>query len=345
MNMKKIGALILGCVMGLTALCVPALATDAPETGYCLTVNAGAEEDIKNASVVLDIYLVASAEADARYDTYHYIMEEAYGVLAVPENATNDDWRSLAQQAAQIALDSESTLDPAVSALPANEKAEGLEAGLYLVIARGEDIEDYVTYLPAGEEDAQPEIVTIAQSDDYVYTYAPQLVTLPGKEAAEDGSVGTAADYGEWVGDMNITLKPEQSVRYGTLTIEKTVNGFGSESAVFLFQIEGSREDGARFSDVIAMIFDTAGTDTYTVEKIPVGATVTVTEVYSGAAFTLTSENGQTVTVTLDNTASVAFENTYNGSANSGSAVVNHFEYMGEALGWDWNGSTNAPQE
>ena len=342
MNMKKIGALILGCVMGLTALCVPALATDAPETGYSLTVNAGAEEDIKNASIVLDIYLVASAEADERYDTYHYTMEEAYGALAAPENATNDDWRTLAQQAAKIALGGE---DPAVSALPANEKAAGLDAGLYLVIARGEDIDDYVTYLPAAEEDAEPDIATIAQSDDYVYTYAPQLVTLPGKEAAEDGSVGTAETYGEWVSDMNVTLKPEQSVRYGALTIEKTVTGFGGESAVFIFQIEGSREDGARFSDVIAMTFDAAGTDTYTVEKIPTGATVTVTEVYSGAAFTLTSENAQTAVIPAGVTASVAFTNAYNGSANSGSAVVNHFEYMGEALGWDWNGSTNAPQE
>lgn len=346
MKMKNIGALILGCVMGLTALCAPALATGESE-GYSLTVNAvspDAEEnlrkDIESADVVLDIYLVAAAEADDSFDAYHYIMQEAYGALSVPENVTNDDWRTLAQQAAKIALDGET---PLISALPAQETA-ALDAGLYLVIARGETVTDYVTYLPAEAEGAEPEIATVAQSDDYVYTYAPQLVTLPGKEAADDGSVGTAADYGEWLSDVTVTLKPDRSVRYGALIIEKTVSGFGGESAVFLFQIEGVREDGASFSDVVAIHYPDEVSKT--VERIPTGMTVTVTEVYTGAAYTLTSENDQTAVISAEDIASVAFENTYNSSGNSGSAVVNHFEYMGEDLGWDWNGSTGrAPQD
>lgn len=352
MKTRKLGALILGSVMGLTALCTPALATDAPVSGsaqgkYSLTVSAGTETDIENAGVVLDLYYVASAAADERYDTYHYTMEPAYGALSIPENITNDGWNTLAQQAAQLALGGESPLSPAVSGLPAGEKAEGLESGLYLVIARGETEDgDYVTNLHEGEENVEAELVTTAKSYDYVYTYAPQLVTLPGKAAAEDGSVGTAVEYGDWLNDMSITLKPAQSIRYGSLIIEKTVSGFGGEPAVFLFRIEGSREDGARFSDVVAITFTAAGTDTYTVERIPVGAEVTVTEIYTGASYTLTSDNDQTAIIPAEDAASVAFTNTYNGSANSGSAVVNHFQYMGEEQGWDWNGSTSrAPQD
>ena len=64
---------------------------------------------------------------------------------------------------------------------------------------------------------------------------------------------------------------------------------------------------------------------------IPAGAEVIVTEIYSGASYTLTSEESKTVTILADGEegapVAVDFSNTYDERLNGGNGVVNHFSY------------------
>jgi hypothetical protein len=104
---------------------------------------------------------------------------------------------------------------------------------------------------------------------------------------------------------------------------------------------------------VVALTFDAAGKQSLTIEKIPAGAVVTVTEIYSGGSYKVTG-SGEFETVILANeaydqvveetteeveTATVTFVNDYDGSSNGGTGVVNHFE-EGNG-GWVW---TNGPE-
>ena len=72
------------------------------------------------------------------------------------------------------------------------------------------------------------------------------------------------------------------------------------------------------------------------VEHIPAGMNVTVTEVYSGSSYELTTEASQSTVIAAGDAerASVAFTNTYNNSINGGSGVENQFSHGEE--GWDW---------
>ena len=101
------------------------------------------------------------------------------------------------------------------------------------------------------------------------------------------------------------------------------------------------------YSDVVSLVFDAAGTKSVTIENIPAGAQVTVTEVYSGASYSLTADTAQTqqVQIVADGEegapVSVSFENEYNESLNGGSSVENHFNYTepadpADTGTWSW---------
>ena len=94
-----------------------------------------------------------------------------------------------------------------------------MEAGLYLIIARGSDltkVEDYKIEVTQKDEAMGEDITrlaTIANSHKNTYLFAPQLVSLPTKEADSDGVINTA-NPGEWVYDLVVNLKPEQAARF-----------------------------------------------------------------------------------------------------------------------------------
>ena len=111
------------------------------------------------------------------------------------------------------------------------------------------------------------------------------------------------------------------------LEIKKTLNTFNSTlgGATCVFRIEAEK-DGIIYSDVKSIVFDAAGTKSIVIaEKIPAGAVVTVTEVYSGSSYEITSAPEQTVTIIADKMETVEFTNDYNDRLNGGTSVVNHF--------------------
>ena len=92
-----------------------------------------------------------------------------------------------------------------------------------------------------------------------------------------------------------VVLKPEQTPRYGSLVIDKTLRDFNATSgaqATFVFQIDITTLEGKTESRVEAM---TMGADEesqqLTIDQIPAGASVRVRETYSGASYTQVSDD------------------------------------------------------
>ena len=85
------------------------------------------------------------------------------------------------------------------------------------------------------------------------------------------------------------------------------------------------------YSNVVRLSFTGAGSQsTVLADVIPVGAYVEVTEVYSGASYSLVGEATATAVIQAAETAQVSFTNEYNSSGNQGGAATNHFVFEKE---------------
>ena len=151
-----------------------------------------------------------------------------------------------------------------------------------------------------------------------------------------------------------IGLKAEGEPQYGRLNITKVLSNYNETlgRTSFVFQVEGRDETGALvYSNVISTTHEGAGSETVTLEKIPAGLTVTVTEVYSGASYELVDSGEKDVLIWSDaavasgehSEASVSFANRYGGGNRGGYGVTNHFDSDGSG-GWKWvNPVTESP--
>lgn len=333
MRMKRIAALLL-CLCLVLTMAGAAAAVDLTKP-VSLTLKLGAlefTEDLPNANIAVDLYLVASATEMPEYDSYSYTPEEPFEELTIPDFPENGDWRALSQLAAGIAL--EEGNDPTVTATGETSAVfDELEPGLYLVVARGADIEDYVTTVTDDEENER--IATIARSPVYEYTFTPELISLPAKPADDEGVINTAND-GDWIYDQTATLKSERAERFGDLEITKTLLTYGSRPATFVFRYEYEDAHGQTVGDVVSLTFTEPGVERVLVEHLPVNAEVTVTEVYTGASYRLVSDASQTAVISADELASVAFTNDYISTPRSGHGITNSFVYPDGETGWEW---------
>lgn len=299
-----------------------------------LTVSPGSSEfaeEFAEAGIVIDLYRVAELQ-ESSSDSYTYNLLDSYKEIELSDSPDNTEWRQKSQEAAKLAL-IDCADAPVVSGAPVKSPIGGLDPGLYLVIARGQNVENYIRTVT--DDSGNGQIATIANSQSHTYTFAPELVSMPGKEADASGSLNTA-NSGAWIYDMSITLKPEQDSRYGALEIDKTLLTFNaSGQATFVFSIEAVLNGETVYSDVVSITFTDAGQQSCRIGRIPVGAVVTVTEIYSGACYTLASAATQSVVITADELASVSFTNDYDGGMNQGSGITNSFEYSSES-GWSW---------
>ncbi|HBN55403.1 MAG TPA: hypothetical protein DD414_01375 [Lachnospiraceae bacterium] len=299
-------------------------------------------EDFAKADVVVDLYQVAKAKEVAGYDTYTYDFESDYKSLeeaALKENITNEEWKALAQDAAKIAVGAEdgTTLTPVLAGQELSTPIKDLDCGLYLVIARGRNLTEAAKYVKYTEtEDGKKVLDTIAMFSQYIYTFAPILISLPTKESV-DGSISTA-NPGDWIYDPTISLKWEADRRFGPLEIVKSLQAQEmSEPATFVFSVEAVLDGENVYSDVVTITFTEPGEQVVLIEdKIPVGAEVTVTEVYSGAVYTILNDVSQTVTIAADQVVGVQFINNYSRTEHGGGSVVNHFDHTDAGWSWSW---------
>ena len=318
---------------------------------YAVDPKSEYAEDLKEAALVLDCYRVADAKHRTDYDAYDFSFVGDFAKLKLEEKMDREAWTALAQQAAGI-VEGGSRAQTSVPFAEGVARAEALEDGIYLLIARDKDAvktEDYMDHRqPTAEEkkadpDAKGAIFSHADSKLYTYQFAPQLVVLPGK-ADMTGADQTimSSDPGEWLHQLKVYLKPEREDRKLDLDIIKSLTEFvgPEEGASFVFRITATKEvDGKEeivYSAVKQATFTEAGKRVIHLEKvIPVGSKVTVEEVYDGKTYRLVSSTEMPITAVADSPLEVEFENAPSEEFKPGQGVVNHFT-KDPSGDWPW---------
>lgn len=137
-----------------------------------------------------------------------------------------------------------------------------------------------------------------AYDEKYIYLFQPQLVSLPGY--AVEGEPPTAvpnsaAQNGRWMPDVTIYTKHGAKPRYIDLQIVKKLPRYlaGEDSVTFVYEISYKDEAGqvqVMYESISFSGPSANGKETrIIVDRIPVGVDVTVTEIYAGYAYDLTS--------------------------------------------------------
>lgn len=131
------------------------------------------------------------------------------------------------------------------------------------------------------------------QTSEYTYDFSPYLVSLPNNYYSGEHPDDT------WVYDVTTGMKPQQTQRYGDLEIVKDLTAYNTslQDALFVFQVEGTRNGENVYSDVVTIKFNEAGKKTALVKHLPAGTEVTVTEIYAGGSYKNTSGDTQTATI------------------------------------------------
>ncbi len=302
-------------------------------------------------------------------------------IASDPTQRNAEFWADLAQQAAKIALGLNGGTSPITPVggstvgnamgtaftIPGIEVTSGegteattktISAGLYLVITRSNDYAwnkttDYVI-----EKDNV--VSTLAHTDQWDYYYAPQLISIPTKpplEGGEEDGVIKTSNPGAWIYEPTAVLKPTAKPRYGILKITKTLtnyadlskNGSYFEPMTFTFSVVGEKDGKTVYQKVVALSVDSPVDEALvaTLEDIPVGTEVIVTEVYDGAHAsgqtgpqraviqapnTTTAEDGTTTTFT----SKVSFTNVNDNTHRGGHGIENKFTFNKSNGGWGW---------
>lgn len=310
--MKKSKAAILICalmvpILSLTNISAADTIDTAAQCSLTLTVPADSvySSDAGAPDLKAKLYRVASVS-----ESRHFTMLGDYGVdVESLSEDENTDWEKAAATAAENLDGKSPAAEVTIEKNSGQGKAENLETGMYLVMM------DTVT------------------APEYEYNFTPYFISLPNNLYYSSGQ----AEDDEWIYDAQSVIKVGAEERFGDLEIVKTLTEYNSTlgPATFVFQIEGERGTD-RYSNVVSITFTEAGQQSVVVEHIPAGMNVTVTEVYSGSSYELTTEASQSTVIAAGDAerASVAFTNTYNNSINGGSGVENQFSHGEE--GWDW---------
>lgn len=273
----------------------------------------GNSSELLSASIPVNLYKVASVDESGNYTgTGAFSKLDLSSVSADNLDTAAATWAERAAEAKKLLKDN--TESPTTVTLTQGRgTATGLKTGLYLVDT--------------------PKVIT----PNYTYTFTPYLVSLPtnnyynGKDASDN-----------WIynltGSNAVGLKTEQHVRYGNLVINKELvdhNATFGDEATFVFQIDIEKPDGKKETRIEELTFNAAGSDSVTIEKIPAGSHVTVTEVYSGASYELASAKSQETDIIANpeketevefKPAEVSFINKHDGRTNGGYGVKNNFK-------------------
>ena len=311
---RQIAVALLSLVLCLSIMLplMTASAAGGPDLGaLCsLTVTTNEEyAEFQELTVPMRLYRVADVNEDGSYTP-----AEGFAGLDLSDFRIDSTAQAISELTDQV--------EQAVT-------AGDLTAAYQLQMANGTAA---VSSVPSGLYLLRSETV---RTGHYEYTTMPILVQLP---TATSG-VGAL----DWIYDADIVVKQLQTQRLADLTISKTLEEYEPllGTATFVFQVEATVNGESVYSNVETMFFHSAGTQTVTVAQLPAGAEVTVTEVYSGGAYELTTSASQTVTMAVEG-AGVAFTNTYNGSIVTSAGIQNHYAYDGKINGVD---SWGEPQQ
>ena len=358
--MKRMKRIKKGYVLALAALLLlPCLriiqaqaagGVDISKEDCSLTVSVGSEEtegsnraylqDFSSMDIQVSVYRVAKVDVTGQKFTAIGAFEDMdfSKISKDPASVTAEVWQELVEDAVKKIPEAENVQDDGTIRTVTLEKGqdgiiENLPTGLYLVVP----------------EDA------LNQDCSVQYTFTPYLTALPAYTVDASGS-------DVWDYNTKIVLKSQAAPQFGKLKITKVLETYNASlgKATFVFRITGKDKDGLiKYEEVESMDYTAAGSNTVTLEKIPAGLKVTVTEIYSGASYELVGSGEETVTIWSDAAiaagkadaaeASVTFRNRYNGGNRSGYGVRNHFVSGGEdsngARKWTWENPTGSAEQ
>ena len=330
-KVKKGSAFVALLALVFSVMVIPkAYAADEVNTEAECTLNFDLSDvvydEVKSLSIDVDLDQIATMDVVGNYEAV-----EGFTLGTINDTTKAEEWTKMAEDAMAVIESNEAILPIASSTVEDGfnwtwEKDNRLPVGLYLVVANS------------------------TKSDTYEYSFNPFLVSLPNNYYYSSGD-------DTWVYDVTTSLKPERTDLYGDLVITKDLTSYNETvgGATFVFQVEATKnykvsESAADdikvvYSDVVSITFDAAGNKSVTINDIPAGAEVVVTEVYSGGSYSVTGDETITTTIIADEVvedeireetvAAVTFENEYDGRLNGGSGAVNHFE-EGENGQWTW---------
>lgn len=317
-RLKQGSTFLLAVALTFPLLTLPgAKAASAINTGQKCSIEfdiSGNSSELLSASIPVNLYKVASVDESGNYTaTDAFSKLDLSSVSADNLDAAAATWAERAAEAKKLLKDD---TEPTTTALTQGRgTATGLDTGLYLVDT--------------------PKVIT----PNYTYTFTPYLVSLPtnnyysGNGASDDWIYDLTKEYNSAVG-----LKPEQHVRYGNLVINKELvdhNATFGNNATFVFQIDITTLDKKKETRIEELTFSAAGSHSVTIEKIPAGSHVKVTEVYSGASYELASAKSQETDIIANpeketevefRPAEVSFINKHDGRTNGGYGVKNNFK-------------------
>lgn len=313
-RLKQGTTFLLALALAFPLLTLPgARAANAIETDRKCSVSfsvSGEGNELADAGtdIKVNLYKVADVDVSGNYTATGAFTELDVSSVRADNNDAASKWAARAKEAQKLLKDSVKPTTTVTLAAGTGSLAD-LATGLYLVDT--------------------PEVVTT----NYTYTFTPYLVSLPTNNYYSNGN----DDWIYALTDTNaIGLKPEEHARYGDLVINKTLenhNATTGKKATFVFQIKiKPLKSNKTETRIESLDFEAAGESSVTITKIPAGAAVKVTEVYSGANYKLTSANDQTTTIvatdrgTTNTPASVSFTNDINNNMNGGYGVKNNFK-------------------
>ncbi len=305
-------------LLALALLVLPLFASAASAAGsidgsrQCSVVVSVPDDmpELATTPVTVSLYRVAAMGDDGSLTS-----TDRFASLDVNGAAYEDlDAAALADKAAASVSASTSAEADAVAIVTGTATVDGLAPGLYLIMAD-----------PASTSSA-------------TYTFSPSLVPLP---AWDDATQSWAYN------DVQVELKASVSDRMASLEIVKTLKTMDASlgDPTFVFDVKAELDGKVVYANVAAVSFDVAGKKSVVLaDCIPVGATVTVTEVYSGASYHAVTDESQTITIGADNLApQVFFENEPTGDRKHGSGIENAFS-KGDG-GWQLEQRTADTQE
>ena len=317
-RLKQGSTFLLAVALTFPLLTLPsAKAASAINTGQKCSIEfdiSGNSSELLSASIPVNLYKVASVDESGNYTGIGAFSKlDLSSVSADNLDAAAATWAERAAEAKKLLKDD---TEPTTTTLTQGRgTATGLDTGLYLVDT--------------------PKVIT----PNYTYTFTPYLVSLPtnnyysGNGASDDWIYDLTKEYNSAVG-----LKPEQHVRYGNLVINKELvdhNATFGNNATFVFQIDITTLDEKKETRIEELTFSAAGSHSVTIEKIPAGSHVKVTEVYSGASYELASAKSQETDIIANpeketevefRPAEVSFINKHDGRTNGGYGVKNNFK-------------------
>lgn len=317
-RLKQGSTFLLAVALTFPLLTLPgAKAASAINTGQKCSIEfdiSGNSSELLSASIPVNLYKVASVDESGNYTGIGAFSKlDLSSVSADNLDAAAATWAERAAEAKKLLKDD---TEPTTTTLTQGRgTATGLDTGLYLVDT--------------------PKVITT----NYTYTFTPYLVSLPtnnyysGNGASDDWIYDLTKESNSAVG-----LKPEQHVRYGNLVINKELvdhNATFGNNATFVFQIDITTLDKKTETRIEELTFNAAGSHSVTIEKIPAGSHVKVTEVYSGASYELASAKSQETDIIANpeketevefKPAKVSFINKHDGRTNGGYGVKNNFK-------------------